>query len=497
MAGQIPDMKVPPNNVEAEKSVLGCCMSDSEILNQIMAFLKTEEFYQPNHQIIYEAIRNLSSGGKAVDILTVSDELERTDLLIKAGGSAYVMSLPDAAPLISNAMAYAEVVHQKYLLRQLLMTADEISKMCYTDAEDANALLDLASRKIYTIREQESVSGIEPFSSILSRTINDLMALMKGKKKLRGVPTGYPSLDKLLNGGLGPGTLTILAARPAVGKSALALNIAMKSATLHDVPVVIFSLEMSKEEISNRMLSAQSGIDSRKLKTGRIHDSEWDKVSTVVPVLYAAKIYVDDRTGNTPIEMLSRCRQLKMEGKCGLVVIDYLQLMTPHRRSDSRQQEISEISRSLKIMAKELDVPVIALSQLSREIERRKDSRPVLSDLRESGAIEQDADVVMFLSRETREDDDHLQKKMEDAKLIIAKNRAGSVGTVSLGWLSNYTLFIEPSYLDDPLGVPPKPGKVSADSARAKRTTSGGEYAPFPKDNDVPPAETEEAEFEL
>lgn len=182
MAGQIPDMKVPPNNVEAEKSVLGCCMSDSEILNQIMAFLKTEEFYQPNHQIIYEAIRNLSSGGKAVDILTVSDELERTDLLIKAGGSAYVMSLPDAAPLISNAMAYAEVVHQKYLLRQLLMTADEISKMCYTDAEDANALLDLASRKIYTIREQESVSGIEPFSSILSRTINDLMALMKGKK---------------------------------------------------------------------------------------------------------------------------------------------------------------------------------------------------------------------------------------------------------------------------------------------------------------------------
>jgi replicative DNA helicase len=310
--------------------------------------------------------------------------------------------------------------------------------------------LDLASRKIYAIREQESSSGIEPLSSILSRTINDLLALMKGTQKIRGVPTGYPSLDKALTGGLGPGTLNILAARPAVGKSALALNIAMKAATLHEVPVVIFSLEMSKEEISNRMLAAQAGIDSRKLKTGKIKDSEWDQVSTVVPILYAAKIFIDDRTSNTPIEMLSRCRQLKMEGKCGLVVVDYLQLMSPQRRSDSRQQEISEISRSLKIMAKELDVPVIALSQLSREIEKRKDSRPMLSDLRESGAIEQDADVVMFLSRDTREEDDHLQKDMQEADLIIAKNRSGAVGTVQLGWLPNYTLFIEPSFLSEP-----------------------------------------------
>lgn len=470
-------MRIPPNNVEAEKSVLGCCMSDQETLNMILGTLKAEEFYQPSHRIIYEAIRDLSANGQAADVLTVSEELARTGLLEKAGGNVYINSLPDAVPFLSHAMAYVQVVHEKYLLRQLILATDKITNLCYTDAENADELLDYASRAIYSIREQESISGMVPLSAVLSSTINEIAELMKGVKKPRGVPTGYPSLDKALSGGLGLGTLNILAARPAVGKSAFALNIALKAATLYEIPVVIFSLEMSKEEIATRFLAAQAHVDSRKLKTGEIREDDWTKISEVVPILYGSKIYIDDRTNNTPIEMLSRCRQLKMEGKCSLVVIDYLQLMTSSRRSDSRQQEISEISRSLKIMAKELEVPVIALSQLSRDVERRKDSRPMLSDLRESGAIEQDADVVMFLSRDKKDEDDQVQRDIEEAELILAKNRAGAVGTISLSWMPKYTLFIEQSYLMEPAQYSSPPP------------------APPPKDHDVPPP-VEEA-FEL
>ncbi|HHX37108.1 MAG TPA: replicative DNA helicase [Clostridiaceae bacterium] len=457
------DTRVPPNNIDAEKSVLGCCMSDYEILNQVTALLRTDAFYQPSHRLIYDAILNLSMSGKAVDTLTVSAELESQDQLDACGGRTYIMALPDAAPLISNALHYASVVQENYLLRQLLQAIDEIKRLVFTDAESAQGLIDLASRKIYEIRASDTISGLESIRDILSRAINDLAALAKGKKIAKTVRTGYPSLDNILTGGLRGGTLNILAARPGMGKSALALNIAQKASTIYRVPVVVFSLEMSKEEIINRMLSAQTQIDSRKLKLGKIEAKDWERIGEAVPILYGAQVHVDDRTNNTPVEMLSKCRQLKMENKCGLIVVDYLQLMTSHRRTENRQQEISDISRALKVMAKELDVPVIALSQLSRAVESRKEARPLLSDLRESGAIEQDADTVMFIYREGYYKDENKQissAERQSAELILAKNRSGATGTVQLEWLPIYTLFIDPSDLEDPGTVYDNPGAI-------------------------------------
>lgn len=451
------DQRVPPHNLEAEKSVLGCCMADFELLNQITAMLRPEAFYQPSHRTIYEAIVQLSMSGQAVDTLTVSAELERHDQLARCGGSTYILSLPDAAPLISNAMHYARVVHESYLLRQLISTVEDVKRQCYTRADSADELIDYASRRIYEIRSGDSISGIESIRDILSRTINELSELAKGKKSTRGVLTGYPSIDRALAGGFRGGTLNVLAARPGMGKSALALNIALKAATYHKVPVVIFSLEMSKEEIVNRMLSGQANIDSRKLRTGDIKAADWETISQVVPLLYGSQIHIDDRTSNTPMEMLSKCRQLKMEQQCGLIIVDYLQLMSSHKRTENRQQEISDISRAMKIMAKELDVPVIALSQLSRAVESRKDARPMLSDLRESGAIEQDADAVLFIYRQdyyNNEADQLDPNGLQKAELIFAKNRSGATGTVKLGWIPQYTLFIEEDLHEEPPYIP-------------------------------------------
>lgn len=454
------DGRMPPSNIEAEKSVLGCCMTDYEVMNRVTAILRAEHFYEPRHQVIYDTIQNLSMSGKAVDVLTVSTELERKDLLEACGGNTYIMALPDAAPLIGNATHYADLVYQAYLLRQLLLAVDDVRVLTYTKADNANELLDYASRKIYEIRANDTVSGMEAFHEILGRSVNEIAAMARGERKTHGVPTGYPSLDRALSGGFRGGSLNIVAARPGMGKSALALNIAMKASTLHDIPVVIFSLEMSKEEISNRIISGQARIDSRKIRTGDIKKKDWEDISRAVTVLFGAKIHIDDRTNNTPMEMLSKCRQLKMEGKCGLVIIDYLQLMSSHKRTENRQQEISDISRSLKVMAKELNVPVIALSQLSRATEARKDAKPMLSDLRESGAIEQDADSVIFIYREDYYKTEEVPKEMEEAMLTLAKNRAGATGTIKLGWLPSYTLFVEMSNMDDPGYVYDGPGAI-------------------------------------
>lgn len=448
--------RVPPHNLQAEQSVLGAAMSGKRALAEITAMLKASDFYRPDHAMIYEAITELYLASKPVDILTVSDLLESTGQLAKAGGLSYISSLPDMVPIIANAAQYADLVRQKSLLRRLISAMDEVSGLCFEDGDQADMLLDIAAKRIYEIRENRDSSGFESLKDIMGRTVNELAAMAHGKVHERHVMTGFPSLDRAL-GGLRQGGLIIVAARPAMGKSAFALNIAQKAATLYQVPAAIFSLEMSKEEIGNRMLSAQSLVNAKSLTTGEIGNDDWERISKALPSLYGAPIHIDDRSGTSVLEMMSKCRQLKLDDKLGLIVVDYLQLMSGNggSRTDSRQQEISEISRSLKIMAKELAVPVIALSQLSRACEARTDKKPMLSDLRDSGAIEQDADVVMFLYRESYYDTDHMPTETEDADVIIAKNRQGATGTVHLGWWPKYTMFFEKDEGRYPTEPPP------------------------------------------
>jgi replicative DNA helicase len=431
-------------------------MTGKRALAEITATLRPEDFYRPDHMLIYEAITELYLASKPVDILTVSDMLESKGILDKSGGLAYISSLPDLVPIVANAAHYADLVRQKSVLRRLIAAMDEVTGLCFEDGDQADLLLDIAAKRIYEIRENRDSTGFESLKDIMGRTVNELAAMAEGKVHERHVMTGFPSLDRSL-GGLRAGGLIIVAARPAMGKSAFALNIAQKAATLYKVPAAIFSLEMSKEEIGNRMLSAQSRVNAKSLTTGELEQADWDKISDALPSLYSAPIHIDDHSGTSVLEMMSKCRQLKLDNKLGLVVVDYLQLMSGNgsSRTDSRQQEISEISRSLKIMAKELAVPVIALSQLSRACEARTDKKPMLSDLRDSGAIEQDADVVMFLYRESYYDSEHMPTETEDADVIIAKNRQGSTGTVHLGWWPKYTMFFEKDEGRYPTEPPP------------------------------------------
>ncbi len=450
-----PAGRVMPHNIQAEQSVLGSAMSGDRALAEITALLKTSDFYRPDHRLIYDAICELYLASRPVDIITVSDLLESQGHLDKAGGLTYISALPDTIPVMANAGHYADLVRQKSILRRLITTMDDITGLCFDEGNEADTLLDVAAKRIFEIRENRDVVGFESLKDVISRTVNELAALAKGKPRERHIMTGFHTLDRSL-GGLRPGSLIIVAARPAMGKSAFALNIAQKAATLYNVPAAIFSLEMSKEEIANRMLSVQSLVQARSLSTGELQNEDWDRIARALPPLYSAPISIDDRSGTSVMEMISKCRQLKLENKLGLVVIDYLQLMSGGQsRVESRQQEISEISRSLKIMARELGVPVIALSQLSRACEARSDKKPLLSDLRDSGAIEQDADIVMFLFRQNYYDQNHMQMEVEDAEVIIAKNRQGQTCSVRLGWWPRYTMFFDQDDGRTPQEPPP------------------------------------------
>lgn len=436
--------KVPPNNIQAEQSVLGSAMSSDKALAAVTAIIKTEDFYRPDHRLIFDAICELYMSSKSVDIITVSDALESKSLLEKAGGMNYISSLPDIVPFMSNAPQYADTVRQKAILRKLIESMDEINAMCYEDAGNANELLSLAAKRIYDIRENRDTAGFESLKDIMGRTINEINELARGVGGDRFVKSGFSNLDRAL-GGIAKGALVIVAARPGMGKTAFALNIAQKASMLYKVPSAIFSLEMSKEEVGNRMLSSQSLVASAGLRSGKLTEDDWEKISKALPLLYNSQVFVDDRSGTNVVEMLSKCRQLRLENKLGLVIVDYLQLMSSAKTGfESRQQEISEISRSLKIMAKELNVPVIALSQLSRACEARNDKRPMLSDLRDSGALEQDADIVMFLYRDNYYGQEGGVPDIEDAEVIISKNRSGQTGTVKMSWWPKYTMFFEP-----------------------------------------------------
>lgn len=449
--------RTPPHNKQAEQAVLGSALISAECLPDLINTLTKEDFYFPDNQLIFEAITFLYQDHKPVDLVTLSESLSLHGQLADAGGYEYLTFLAGTTPLLRNYTYYMDIVLEKSKLRQIIWSLNDVIATSYGDSENVDEIIDLVAKKLYEIRENQDGRGFAKLGPVLAERINELDALAKGGREDM-IRSGFPAIDDTL-GGLKKGSLIIVAARPGMGKTALALNIAHKAAMIYQVPTAIFSLEMSRDELANRFLSSHLSIDSRRIGSAKLTKEDWEKITGNFKGLYEAPIYIDDRSGISPIEMLSKARQLQLEDKLGLVVVDYLQLMSGDRaRSDSRQQEISDISRQLKIMARELDVPVIAISQLSRACESRNDKRPILSDLRDSGAIEQDADVVMFLYRDDYYNQDELKKDVEQAELIVAKNRHGQTRTIHLGWRPEFTMFFEPENIPLP-DMPPGAGK--------------------------------------
>lgn len=432
--------KVPPNDIEAEQAILGSMLTDKDAVISAIEVLKEEDFYRADNRAIYGAILNLYSRAEPIDIITVKAELESLGKFEQVGGLEYLAMLPDKVPTTANAMKYVNIVEEKSTLRSLIKTANEIIELGYDPTEDVTDVMENAEKKIFNIMQNKDKKSYSPIKDILVDSFTQLEELYNRKQHITGVPTGFTELDYKTAGFHGS-DLILIAARPAMGKSAFALNIATNAAVRANVPVVIFSLEMSKEQMVNRILCSEAMVDSNKVRTGKLEEDDWTKLAGSIGPLSEAEIFIDDTPGISVAEIRAKCRKLKLEKNIGMVVIDYLQLVQgSNKRNGSREQEISEISRSLKILAKEIGVPVIALSQLSRAVEQRPDHRPMLSDLRESGAIEQDADIVMFLYRDDYYNQD--SEKKDIAEVIIAKHRGGSTGTVELLWLGSYTKFV-------------------------------------------------------
>lgn len=431
--------KVPPHDTEAEQAVLGSMLTDQDAVVDAIEKLKTEDFYRDDNKFIFEAMLNLYNKAEPIDIITVKDELVAIGKFEVVGGIEYLATLPDKVPITSNAIKYIEIVEEKSILRKLIKTANDLIALGYAQNEDVDIIIEQAEKRIFDIMQGKNQKGYTPLKDILVEAFSEIEKLYNQKEAITGIPTGFADLD-YKTAGLHKSDLILVAARPAMGKSAFALNIATHAAINAKVPTVIFNLEMSKAQLVNRMLCSEAMVDSNKIRTGKIDEEDWVKLATALGPLSEAPVYIDDTPGITVAEIRAKCRKLKVEKNIGLVVIDYLQLIQGSgKKNASREQEISEISRSLKILAKELDIPVIALSQLSRAAEQRADHRPMLSDLRESGAIEQDADIVMFLYRDDYYNPDSDKKNI--AEIILAKHRSGSTGTVELLWLGNYTKF--------------------------------------------------------
>jgi replicative DNA helicase len=438
----LPADRLPPNSVEMEQAVLGAMMLDKEAVIIAGEVLKARDFYKDGHQIIFEAIKELESRDEPVDLLTVMEALRQKDALEKCGGVTYVASLANQVPSAAGVRHYARIVSEKSLLRQLIRVCGDISNLCYEEETEPSQVLAYAEQAIYSIQDRGRDQGLIHVRQVVPEIVARIETLSKHKEGLTGLPSHFKDLDRITSGWQ-ESDLIILAARPSMGKTALGLNLAENAAVREQIPVAVFSLEMSREQLIQRLLSSRASLDQYKLRTGRLMGDEWRSLVDAAGVLISAPIYIDDTPGITVMELRSRARRLKAEKGLGLVVLDYLQLMQgggSGRGGENRQQEISEISRSLKALARELRVPVIALSQLSRAVEQTADKRPSLSHLRESGALEQDADLVMFIYRE--EYYDRATEKKGIAEIIIAKHRNGPVGSVELGFLEQYTKFV-------------------------------------------------------
>jgi replicative DNA helicase len=432
------ETKIPPSDISAEQAVLGSMLVDSEAVIKAIELLKPDDFYREDHKEIYTSMLELYNHGQPIDFLTVKENLKLRGLLEKVGADSYITSLIDSVVTTSNIEAYVKIVEEKSTLRLLIKAANDIISLGYAEAEEVDKIIDTTEKKIFDVLQNRNSKGYSSLRDILVESFDKIEELYKSKSKVSGIESGFKDLD-LKTSGLNNSDLILIAARPAMGKSAFALNIASYVAKSKKVPVLIFSLEMSKDQMANRILCSEAGVDSMKVRTGNLDSNDWIKIGNAGGMLADIPLYIDDTPGLSSSELRAKCRKAKLEKGVGLVIIDYLQLMESKSKNDSRQQEISEISRALKILAKELNIPVIALSQLSRAPEQRPDHRPVLSDLRESGSIEQDADIVMFLYRDDYYNPDTEKKNI--AEVIIAKNRQGSTGTVELAWLGQYTKF--------------------------------------------------------
>ena len=432
--------KVPPQNLEAEQSILGSILLENSAINSVLEVLTKNDFYNEAHRKIFHVIIELSEKNEPVDLITLSNALRDKNLLDAAGGTAYLASLVDNVPSAANVANYARIVKEKSILRGLIGSATDIITSCYETGSDVDQVLDRAEHSIFEISENKVRPSFYPIREIVKDSFRSIEDLYARKELITGVPTGFEKVDDLTSG-LQKSELIIIAGRPSMGKTAFALNIAQFASLEGQTPVAIFSLEMSKEQIAFRLLSSEAKVDSQRLRKGFLGETDWPKLTTAAGRLSEAPLFIDDTPAITVLEMKAKSRRLKADQGLGLIIVDYIQLMRGGSYRDSREQEISEISRSLKSLAKELKVPVIALSQLNRKVEDRTNRRPQMADLRESGAIEQDADVIAFIYR------DEVYNKSEDnpekgtAEIIIGKQRNGPTGTVKLAFLEKFTSF--------------------------------------------------------
>ena len=430
--------RVLPHSVEAEQSVIGSMIMDRDAIMTASEVITSEDFYQSQYGVLFDAMLELYNEGKPVDLVTLQERLREKDVPPEISSLEFAKDLLDAVPTSANVRHYATIVQEKSMLRKLIKVNEEIANTCYLAKERTEDILEETEKKIFDLLQYRSTGDFVPIKQVVLNALDKIEKASKNKGTVTGIPTGFIDLDYKTSG-FQPSDLILIAARPSMGKTAFVLNVAQNMAFKEGKTVAIFSLEMSKEQLVNRLFSLESKVDSQPLRTGNLTDEDWAKLIEGAAVVGKSNLIIDDTPGISIAELRSKCRKFKLEHNLGIIIIDYLQLMSGGKRSESRQQEISEISRSLKAVARELNVPVVALSQLSRAVEQRPDHRPMLSDLRESGAIEQDADVVMFLYR-----DDYYNKdtdKKNIAEVIIAKQRNGPIGTVELVWLPNYTKF--------------------------------------------------------
>jgi replicative DNA helicase len=432
-------LSVPPNSAEAEESVLGSVLMSADAANLALEKLHAEDFYRPAHQSIFQSISELFDGNQPIDAVTVSEALRRSGALDRVGGVGYLTQLIDSVPTASNIEYYADIVEEHALRRRLLRTGGDISSLATTMDDPIGQVLDRAEQAVFAVSERRIGEGLAPIDPLLGPAIERAEELNRLGSEVTGISTGYRDLDRKL-AGLHPANLVVIAGRPGMGKSTLALNIAQNVA-VHDKPVAIFSLEMSREEIVSRMLCSTGRIDSQRLRTGRLNDTDFTKLQSAANVLYKKPVFVDDSPGLTVTEIRAKARRMRRRPGLSLIVVDYLQLMQGSG-GENRQQEIADISRSLKSLARELEVPVIACSQLNRSLEAREDKRPRLGDLRESGAIEQDADVVMFIYRHEYYHPE-AQETRGTAEVAIAKHRQGATGRIDMTFLPEFTLFAD------------------------------------------------------
>ncbi|MBW1598810.1 replicative DNA helicase [Streptomyces sp. JJ38] len=434
--------RVPPQDLTAEQSVLGGMLLSKEAIADVVEVLQGQDFYRPAHETVYQAILDLYAKGEPADPITVAAELTRRGELAKVGGNGYLHSLVQTVPTAANAEYYAEIVHERAVLRRLVEAGTRITQMGYAADGDVDEIVNSAQAEIYAVTEQRTSEDYLPLNAIMEGALDEIEAIGSRSGQMTGVPTGFTDLDSLTNG-LHPGQMIVIAARPAMGKSTLALDFARACSIRNNLPSVIFSLEMGRNEIAMRLLSAEARVALHHMRSGSMTDEDWNKIARQMPQVTEAPLYIDDSPNLTMMEIRAKCRRLKQRNDLQLIVIDYLQLMQSGgaRRPESRQQEVSEMSRNLKLLAKELEVPVIALSQLNRGPEQRTDKKPMVSDLRESGSIEQDADMVILLHREDAYEKE--SPRAGEADLIVAKHRNGPTATITVAFQGHYSRFVD------------------------------------------------------